>query len=554
MIDYIKSTKPKNSFDINGINTKLLHFVAEQIAIPMCHIFNLSLETGIFPDKFKMSKTCPIFKKGDQMDPSNYRGVSLIDNLSKVFEKILAFKIKDFLDSNNFFYKHQYGFRPKRNTNQALLDILNDITKEINNDRPTLAVFFDVAKAFDAVPHDILFSKLFHYGIRDKALDLIKSYFSGRQQKVSVNGTFSENICDILLGVLQGSVLGVLLFIIYINDLPNASSPNCKNVIFADDNTSLISGNSIHDLLIKANYEINNLLDWYSANKLAIHPDKCRAMVFQPGYRTINNEDFPLYLDYNEPGNFDMNNYKLIKLIPNEDESSFKLLGVLIDHKLNLKDHVKHVHSKVSKSNFAINQMKNYLDKPHLRMLSNAYVRSHVDYCTNLLTNCAESTLKPLNVALKKSIRIVTGAGRFDHTAPLYKAENILPLHKNIEFNALVFMHSYKYDYCPNSFTETCNIKWLNSTCAEMCEPRCKTWSTNREISQRENRNADDYYANQFNYATLKNLPFFKFPELWNNFDEDIKNIECKILFKKKAKQFLLDSITNPNDNENQNQ
>ena len=105
-------------------------------------------------------------------------------------------------------------------------------------------------------------------------------------------------------------------------------------------------------------------------------------------------------------------------------------------------------------ANFAINQMKNFLDKPHLRMLSNAYVRSHVDYCTNLWTNCTKSTLKPLNVALKKSIHIITGRGRYDHTIPLYKAENILPLHNNIEYNALVFMHSYKYGYCPNSFTD----------------------------------------------------------------------------------------------------
>ena len=187
-------------------------------------------------------------------------------------------------------------------------------------------------------------------------------------------------------------------------------------------------------------------------------------------------------------------------------------------------------------------------------MLSNAYVKSHVDYCTNLLTNCTASTLKPLNVALKKSIRIVAGAGRHDHTNPLFKAENVLPLDKSIEYNALVFMHSYKYSYCPNSFTETCNIQWQSHSCAELCEPSCKTWSTNREISQRENRNADDYYANKFNYATLKNFPYFKFPEIWNNFDEDIKNIEDKVLFKKKAKQFLLDSLPLPNQNQNQNQ
>ena len=261
MGQYIKCLNPKDSLDINGISARFLHFIADEIKVPLCHIYNRCINTGKFPERFKTSKTVPIFKKGDQMDTDNYRGVSLIDNFSKVFEKILAFKLYDYLEKRKFFDKNQFGFRPKMSTNQAILKVLNHITKQLNDGLTTLAIFLDVSKAFDAIDHGILLSKLHHYGIRGLANDLFKSYFQGRKQRVCINGKLSETTCSITTGVLQGSILGVLLFIIYINDIHNAC-PELLQVLFADDNTALISDLSLDNLIERSNHSINKLLEW----------------------------------------------------------------------------------------------------------------------------------------------------------------------------------------------------------------------------------------------------------------------------------------------------
>ena len=526
---YIRCLKPKDSLDINGISARFLHFISDEIKTPLCHIYNRCINTGKFPENFKTSKTIPIYKKGDQLDTENYRGVSLIDNFSKVFEKILAFKLYDYLEKRKFFDKNQFGFRPKMSTNHAILKVLNHITKQLNDGLTILAVFLDVSKAFDAIDHNILLSKLDHYGIRGLAKDLFKSYFEGRKQRVCINGKLSENTCDITTGVLQGSILGVLLFIIYINDIHNAC-PDLLQVLFADDNTALISDQSLDNLIERSNNSINKLLEWYNANQLPLHPGKSRAMIFHPSSRENNlpKKDgfdyFPLTLNYNNPNENDLEKLLQITFVPNKDESSFKLLGVLIDNKLSMKDHCISVHSKVSKSIFAISQLKNMLDKEHLKILANAYIKSHVEYCSNILCLANEATKKPLNIALKRTIRTICNVNRFTHTPPLFKAEYFLPLDEIITFNTAIFMHSYFYKYMPDTFK--------------------LTWSTNIEVSNRENRNANDFYAEQFRLISYKSHPYFNFPEVWNELPNFLKLTPEKSKFKLELKKYLLSKLT----------
>ena len=144
-----------------------------------------------------------------------------------------------------------------------------------------------------------------------------------------------------------------------------------------------------------------------------------------------------------------------IELVPNREENYVKVLGINIDHNLNMKEHVKKLRTKIGRANFTLNQMKNVLDKKHLKLLVNAYVKSHIEYNCWLLSLCNKSTLKPLEIQFKKTIRILSKAKYRDHTAPLFKKEYILPIEKQIEFHALKFMHSYIYDYCPKAFKGT---------------------------------------------------------------------------------------------------
>ena len=189
-----------------------------------------------------------------------------------------------------------------------------------------MAIFLDICKAFDCVDYEIFLTKLKHYGIKGKLNDLIRSYFANRKQKVSVNGTYSKILKDIELGVLQGSILGVLFFTIFINDIKNAC-PELLSILFADDHSAYLEAKNIEELLEKSNIELKALNDWYLSNKLAIHPLKSRSMIFYPPSRPPNlqgidgNFYFPIYIDRNDPINFNPDLSERIKLVPNRDDN-----------------------------------------------------------------------------------------------------------------------------------------------------------------------------------------------------------------------------------------
>ena len=277
--DFVRGIKPKTSSDINGVSMRFISSVIQDIKTPLTHIFNTSISNGIFPKRLKVSKCIPIFKSGDKTLVGNYRLVSLVDNFSKPIEKIICSRILDFLDDTNFFLDSQFGFRKGLSTKHAFLAIINYITKNINKDKYVLGIALDVMKAFDSVSYPILFIKLQNAGIRGIVLSWFKSYFEGREQKVFLNNIFSDNLCRITLGVLQGSILGVILFLIMINDIKFAC-PDLFSVIFADDDTSLAEDSSIEGVVAKANDGLERLVHWYSANKFAIHPLKSKCMLF----------------------------------------------------------------------------------------------------------------------------------------------------------------------------------------------------------------------------------------------------------------------------------
>ena len=530
MIGYIKSLKPKNSLDINDISTRLLQFVAEDICIPLTHIFNLSIEQGVFPENFKISKTIPIFKSGDHLVEKNYRGVSLIDNIGKIFEKILSIQMQTFLDNNDFFSKNQFGFRKGFSTSMAVLKVNNFITQAQKDGHQALAIFMDVAKAFDSVDRNILLAKLEHAGIRGVANSLLRSYFENRKMKTCVNGVYSENLVDISIGVLQGSILGVLLFLIFINDLEN-SCQDLLAILFADDCTGLVKAPTINELIVKANTQIDLMFQWYNANRLAIHPSKSRCMIFYPPSRLPNlpriegGHYFPLYLNYNTrgEGQFDITKVKLIRLVPNADETTFKLLGVLLDCNLSFKQHIKAVQGKITRAIFSINQMKNFLEKPYLKLMLNAYVSSHINYGSCLFTSSLQTTLKPLEILLKKAVRIVCGKGRFEHTPPLFKELGIFPLKEQIMYNVDKLMHKFIHKTLPKTFD--------------------KSWKITSEVSRRVTRNSGNLYIPHFHLEYFRRQPFFAFPRLWNEVPLEIRNIEDEHIFSKQLRSHIFDSV-----------
>ena len=411
----------KPSTDVNEISFKLIHSVAAQVSKPICHMYNLSISSGIFPASFKISKVIPIFKSGNSKQSGNYRGIALVNSFSKIFEKLVSDRLISFLSHNNFFFKDQYGFLKGRNTAQAVYKVCNFVSDTINKSEVCLAIFLDIRKAFDTVDHQILFAKLESAGVHGLTLAWFKSFMSDRKQQVKVGNSLSSNFRFITIGVLQGSILGVILFIIFLNDIGNAAKELSKR-IFADDTTGLIKAKDIPTLVSKANPQIDCIVQWFSASKLAIHPDKTKVMLFHSPFFNLNiNNNLPIYMNLNNAGESDQAKIKLLETIPNETESSIKMLGVLIDQKFNFADHINHINGKISKALYSLKQVKIFLRLRCRKLVYSAHVQSHLNYIAPVLAAGCVQDINALAAKQRKCIIIAAGGAYNADASNIFK-------------------------------------------------------------------------------------------------------------------------------------
>jgi len=518
----IKNFKPKYSCDVDGVSTKMVKYVGAELAIPLSHIFNLSIENGYFPSKLKSCRVIPIFKSGNTDDCDNYRPISLLSSLSKVLEKIVADNLVHHLLSNDLLYCNQFGFLPKRSTEHNLMKILNYVSEALNDGNFCIGVFLDLKKAFDVCSHEILLSKLKIMGIRGKNFNWFKSYLSGRKQKVDIDGVSSSEL-PINISVIQGSILGPILFLCYINDFYKATS--LFSVLFADDTTCLAKGKILNELTEYVNAELQKVANWFLANKMAVNTRKTKFIVFRTHGKKIVNEDCVLLFNSNEIGKPADNSliFQIDRIHNAGPERSFKLLGVLFDEYLSFDEHINSLCTKLSKSLFCLRRVKNFIDQNTLKTLYFAMIHSHIVYCLSIY-GCANTTsLQKIRIKQKESIRIICNAPYRAHTAPLFKQLHILPLDELIRCSSLKFMHNFVNQKLPFTFSEC--------------------WLTNRQRNPNRNlRNINDLYVPAHHFATVKRFPFYTFPRLWNE-EPERKSTPSLNVYLKNLKKSLLDSI-----------
>ena len=382
--------------DINSMSLKLC---SQYVTQPLTHICNLSLTYGVFPDQMKIANVIPLYKSDDPMFFSHYRPVSLLSVLSKVFEKIMYERIVAFLNANNILYKFQFGFRPKHSPYLALITLIDKLTAALENGDYAIGVFLDFSKALDTVNHSILLDKLYHY--RGCAHSWFKSYLSNRQQFVTYNGVMSGEQ-RIKCGVPQGSILGPLLFLTYINDL-SASCDHSQPFLFADDTNLFISGKNICQLQQNMESDLMNIAEWLKANKLSLNIKKTHFMVFGNKNKT--------------PTNMELH----IGCQPIEKVEHTKFLGVILDHKITRKKHINYISSKIAKGIGIIKKVRKYLNSDTLISLYYSFIYPYLIYCNHVWGNTCKTIMNSLVSLQKKIIRIICGVRPREHTDPLFK-------------------------------------------------------------------------------------------------------------------------------------
>jgi Reverse transcriptase (RNA-dependent DNA polymerase) len=506
IVEIIKIMQPKQSCDIDGISLKLLKYIAVEICVPLSHIFNLSLTSGTFPTKLKRSRIVPIFKAGDPENCDNYRPISLLSSISKILEKIVHVKLVNHLDLNNLLYDHQYGFLRGKSTEQTLLHVTDYIAKALNKGDYCIALFLDLKKAFDVVSHEILIQKLQKFGISGTTLDWFKSYLKDRSQIVDIDGNLSEP-CNISISVLQGSILGPILFLMYINDLP--LSTELKSFLFADDTTGLTSGSSLPQLIDKFNTEIQKLAMWFRANKLCVNTSKTKFIIFHTKGKKIDFEGKTVVFNNNEPGGpVDPLQITPLERIYNENPvahgRSYKLLGIYFDETFSFNHHVQHLCNKLSRSLFFLMRAKNFVCTNSLKLLYYALIHSNLLYCIGTLTAMSQSNAKKIFIMQKKAVRTISNVKSNTHTGPLFQKHGILPYPKLQKQFILIFMHGIEYEYGPQIFREN--------------------WPKNAERNlQYALRNGEQLTVPRCLKESLKNAPLFNFPQKWNELDVNTK-------------------------------
>jgi Reverse transcriptase (RNA-dependent DNA polymerase) len=459
----------------------------------------------------------------------NYRPISLLNTFSKILEKIVHNRLSSFLNINNLLSDSQYGFRKEHSTIHPLSKFLNFITKAFNDKEHCLAIFCDLRKAFDTVDHKILLTKLHNLGIQGLELKWFENYLSGRKQFVVINGKAST-LREIILGVPQGSILGPLLFIIYVNDLAKTSELFAS--LFADD-TKLLAKNSdpktLNDFVNSEFYKINT---FFRAHRLSLHASKTKFMVFTNS-PTVYNFNFEIVINNNNLGGNDPNLILPIQRVNNESDVPYiKFLGVSMDCNLNFKQHIQQISKKISSGLYFIRTAKNNLTPRALKFLYYSLVHCHLIYAIQIWSCSAPSNLKCLIVLQKSAVRLISSSSYNAHTEPLFKSLRVLPFNDLVLFFKIQFMQQFKQGFLPNSFKD----EWT-SIAARFQDPDANPMEL-------RNLNLDNFEVPFARLSSTERFPLTSFPRAWNNFEDfEIKTIHNKIDFNFKLKQFLLDKL-----------
>ena len=382
VFNLLRNIDEKKATGLDMIPSKLLKMAASIVTPSLTAIFTKSIITGIYPTEWKMARVTPVFKKGEKSDLNNYRPISVIPVVSKVFEKIVYDQLYQYLNDNQFLSSCQSGFRSLHSTLTALLEATNSWSVNIDNGFLNGVVFIDLKKAFDTIDHEIILRKLSYFGADQATAKWFQSYLSNRTQRCNVNGNLST-ASTVTCGVPQGSILGPLLFLMYINDLPNCLRVAAPRM-FADDTSITLSAKTVADLKLAVTSELNNLTCWLRANKLSLNVAKTELMIIGSRQR-LNTQCEEINISIDD------------RTITRVDH--VKSLGLTIDAQLSWSKHVDEISKKVSSAIGALKRVRPFIPTDVAVQIYNALILPHFDYCSPVwdgMSGCLSDKLQKL--------------------------------------------------------------------------------------------------------------------------------------------------------------
>ena len=491
VFNLLRNIDEKKATGLDMIPSKLLKMAASIVTPSLTAIFTKSIITGIYPTEWKMARVTPVFKKGEKSDLNNYRPISVIPVVSKVFEKIVYDQLYQYLNDNQLLSSCQSGFRSLHSTLTALLEATNSWSVNIDNGFLNGVVFIDLKKAFDTIDHEIILRKLSYFGADQATAKWFQSYLSNRTQRCNVNGNLST-ASTVTCGVPQGSILGPLLFLMYINDLPNCLQVAAPRM-FAHDTSITLSAKTVANLKLAVTSELNNLTCWLRANKLSLNVAKTELMIIGSRQR-LNAQCEEINISIDD------------RTIRRVDHT--KSLGLTIDAQLSWSKHVDEISKKVSSAIGALKRVRPFIPTDVATHIYNALILPHFDYCSPVwdgISGCLSDKLQKLQ---NRAARVIT-------QSPFDTSSNLL----------LAMLKWEKLSLRRKKQKALIMYKTLN----ELAPDYLQRLFTQRHVNDYNLRNLEGKLSlAKPNTNYLKRSFCYSGACLWNNLPQDLKSV-CSI-------------------------
>ena len=412
----LHSMSSSKATGLDEIPAKYLNDGSSVISKLLTHIINLSITTGSIPDDLKMARIVPLYKKNSKTHVGNYRLISVLSVISKVFEKVVFMQLSDYLSENRLLYEFQSGFRSSYSTDTCLIHLTDYIKLENDKGNFTGMVLLDLQKAFDTVDHTILLNKLKWLGADDLTVQWFRSYLTGRTQVTDIGGTLSEPK-GVTCGVPQGSILGPLLFLLYVNDM--ASAVRCKLLLYADDSALIASGKNVADIESTLSSELEYVSNWLIDNKLSLHLGKTQSILFGTKRRLSTGVKLNVICNGNVI----------------ESKSNVTYLGVTLDQFLSGEIIASNILYKSSNKLKFLYRNAGKFNLETKKLLISALIQCRFDYTCSAWYNGLSNKLKcRMQCTQNKIIRFMLNAPwRFHVGANEFKHVGLLPIEYRVE-------------------------------------------------------------------------------------------------------------------------